>query len=318
MHAISASQLQHQDLPGRSSVIRMADSPDLLVPIKDRQNVVELLDLIFNDAGESYGQVRPPAEVDARLILDFFAASTAPHFVAQCQAGVGRSQAVIAALAKIKGTDDTSIISKGTYNRRLYGLLLRAAGLELPAGPLVSIAVRVKYAPDRLNLFLLSMLRQRHPEWEVVAVTDGPNPDARKLVENVSDRRVRLIETERPLGRWGHPYRQLGLDACRGEFIGLSNDDNYYVPGYLEQMIAALTANQADVAACQMLHSYYGWDLVVSHGFDLGSWIAHRDLVRQTAWPANLEWDSDSQYFRGLCDKAKKVVVIKRASFVHN
>jgi hypothetical protein len=52
--------------------------------------------------------------------------------------------------------------------------LLSAAGMNLEIDPLVSIAVRIKYAPDRLKLFILSMQRQRYENWEVVAVTDGP------------------------------------------------------------------------------------------------------------------------------------------------
>ena len=45
-----------------------------------------------------------------------------------------------------------------------------------------------------------------------------------------------------------------------GEFIGLSNDDNYYVPGYLEQIVNALA--DADIAMCEILHSYSGWAAV--------------------------------------------------------
>src|SRR5262249_30258736 len=153
----------------------------------------------------------------------------------QCQVGVGRSHAVQAALLKIFGGDYKDVLHHGTYNRKLYKLMLEAAGVVIDPEPMVSMAVRVKYAPDRLHLFLLSIQRQRHENWEVIAVTDGPNPAAVELVECMRDPRIRLIETEKPLGLWGHPYRQIGLDACRGDFIGLSNDDNYYVPGYFEQ-----------------------------------------------------------------------------------
>ncbi len=159
------------------------------------------------------------------------------------------------------------------------------------------------------------MRRQRHTNWEVVAVTDGPNADARRLVDSFGDPRVRLIETETPRGLWGHPYRQLGLDACRGEFIGMSNDDNYYVPGYLEQMLFAMETANADLAICAMLHSYAAW--AVTSGEDLGCWIAERALVRKHRWPGN-GVTSDEEYVRALKASARRYVEIQRPLFVKN
>ena len=312
----SAEQIAMDLLPGPSAVLRMADSADMLIPIKDSAHVVGKLDLVFNDADGTFGAVRAPEEKDARQILDFVETCNAPNFIAQCQAGIGRSQAVVAAMAKIRGVDPTPLLLRGTYNRRLFDLLLQAAGIPLEPLPLVSLAVRVKYAPERLHLFLLSMRRQRHPNWEVVAVTDGPNPDAKKLVDQIGDARIRLIETPTALGRWGHPYRQVGLDACRGDFIGTSNDDNYYVPGYLEQMVMAIESDDADMAICKILHSYYAWTATAAGG-DLGAWIARRELVRKHPWPGN-EFTSDQVYVRQLIGGARKVVEVPRPLFVHN
>ena len=146
--------------------------------------------------------------------------------------------------------------------------------------PKVSLAVRLKYAPDRMQAFMLSIQRQRYDNWELVFVTDGPNAAARELVERTGDARIKLVETEKPMGRWGHPYRQRGIAACTGELIGLSNDDNYYVPGYFEQMVGALQAENADLVMCRMLHSYWGWRMIDA-GNDLGSWLAKRELVER-------------------------------------
>jgi hypothetical protein len=318
--AMSAQQIQESDLPGPAYVLRMADTAEQLAPIKDMANAVCVMDRIFNDASESYGPVRAPMTDDAWAINGFAESCEAPYFVAQCQAGVGRSQAVVAALRRMRGWDDFSIRGQGTYNIRLYRLMLEAAGISTtqplcPLWPLVSIAVRVKYAPDRLHAFLLSMQRQRHENWEVVAVTDGPNYDAVHLVETFGDSRVRVIETETTQGRWGHPHRQMGIDCCHGEYIGLSNDDNYYVPGYLEQMLLAIEYGKADMAVCQTLHSYAGWN-VTAPGGDLGCWIAKADVVKKTPWPSN-EFDADREYIDRLA-RSCKAVSVDRPLFIHN
>ncbi|MEX2113408.1 MAG: glycosyltransferase [Pirellulales bacterium] len=303
-------------LPGPSAVICMADSEAQLAEIKDTDNVHARLNLIVNDASDAFQLVRPPSGDDARRILDFVESSSAlPFLVIQCEVGVGRSQAVAAALARISGLDNNAILRNGTYNRRLYHLLLAAANVAPQPEPLVSLNVRVKYAPDRLELFLLSIKRQRYDNWEVVAVTDGPNPAASRLVAQWNDPRVRLIETDKALGLWGHPYRPLGIAACRGEFIGLSNDDNYYVPGYLEQMLFAL--ENADLAVCPMLHSYYGWKRTAAGG-DIGCWIARASLVRQLPWPGN-HFHADQDFYGALVALAgDRVVKLDRPLFVHN
>ncbi len=155
----------------------MADSEDQLAVIQDAQNVVARLNLVFNDATEPFQLVRPPSLEDARRILAFIGRhADVANLVVQCQVGIGRSIAVSAALMKIGHGDYQQLLDRGTYNRTLYRHLLTAARRPLEPEPLVSLAVRVKYAPDRLRLFLLSMQRQRHENWEVVAVTDGPNP----------------------------------------------------------------------------------------------------------------------------------------------
>ncbi len=312
----SRHKIETRMLPGPSAVISMADSEAQLAAIKDSANVRARLNLIFNDATDEFQLVRPPSMDDARRILEFVKDhGDAPFLIVQCQVGVGRSQAVQAALYKILGGDYQAVLHGGTYNRRLYHLLLAAANVAADPEPLVSLNVRVKYAPDRLQLFALSMRRQRYENWEVVAVTDGPNPAAARLVAEMQEPRVRLIETEKPLGCWGHPYRQLGLDACRGEFIGMSNDDNYYVPGYLEQMIFAL--EDADLALCPMLHNYHAWTRAAAGG-DLGCWLARATLVRQVPWPGS-HFSADEEYFKALSSLARdRVTVLDRVLFVHN
>jgi hypothetical protein len=301
----------------------MADSVEQLAKIKDTQRVVDRLDLIFNDAGGDYGTVKAPTLEHARAILSFVGRQNPfTQIVAQCQVGVGRSQGVVAALGRIAGYESHKLMLRGgTYNRRMFRLLHEAAGIAVPAEPLVSIAVRVKYSPDRFWAFLLCMQRQRYENWEVVAVTDGPNADAAHVEADFKRHhpgaieRLRLIQTAESRGRWGHAYRQNGIDACRGQFIGLSNDDNYYCPGYIEQLMFAL--EDADIAACQVAHSYSGWAARPAWS-DLGCWIARAALVRSVPWEGQ-EFDSDALYLAKLRARpGVRSAVVNRPLFVHN
>jgi hypothetical protein len=318
-HVYSLAKIERTELPGPSAVVCMADAPSLLAKIHDSHRVAARLDLVFNDSGDDFGLVRSATDEDARRINAFVDEhkGRVPNIVFQCQVGIGRSLAAYAATLKLNGGDPTAVLHYGTHNRVLYRRMLRVAGVEPDPEPKVSLAVRVKYSPERMRAFLLSIERQRYDNWELVFVTDGPNPAAREIVSRSGDARVKLVETEKPLGRWGHPYRQRGIDACTGDYIGLSNDDNYYVPGYLEQMVNALRKEDALLAMCGMLHSYNAWK-VEEPGFDLGSWIARADLVRRTPWEGD-DFFYDGRYVEALkANAGGRIAWIPKPLFIHN
>ncbi len=305
LHFYDAKTISTGSLPGPSFVLRMADEESLLAPIKDMENVRCVSDFLFNDADSSYGLVRSPTQKDAGYILGYFDMCSAPNFVAQCQAGKGRSQAVVAALCQKLGRDCTPILRNGTYNRTLYKLLMAEIGRPV-VEPLVSIVVRLKYDASRINAFMLSMERQRHENWEVIAVTDGPI-DWTDRHRCLLDERCRTITTIKSLGHWGHPYRQAGIDATDGKYIGLQNDDNIVCPGWIEQMVLAMELAKADLAACQVVHSYSGWS-VTGPGSDLCSWIARADLIRRHPW-TGIDADYEWHYLKALEADGKCVVV---------
>lgn len=315
----SAERLSKDKLPGKSVLIRMADRQEMLVEPFDKDNVVDKLDLIFHDSSDSYldkvtDAIHAPDEKHAKSIVEFVNAhQDAACLVAQCQAGIGRSHAVVAAVAEMRGTKLTAVFRQGTYNRKLYRLLLLAAGRAIPEEPLVSLSVRLKYPIDRTKAFLLCMERQRYENWEVVAVTDGYHKSANCLHND----KLRIIHTKETLGKWGHPHRQEGLEACKGKYVGTANDDDYYCPGYLEQMVFALQDSGAGIAFCQSIHKYSGWS-VVQAGTDLGCWLAKADLVRQVKWDGDA-FDYDRTYIQKLLDLAGgKAAVIHKPLHVKN
>lgn len=313
----SAEEIQTRPLPGDTALIRLADTQAQLIEPLDRHHVRQQLDVIVHDARSGGPGLVQPGRDHAAQIVQFVRACEAPHVVAQCQAGVGRSQAVAAAILAMQGYDNRPILAQGTYNRALYREILHAAGLTVPADPLVSMVIRVKYDAENLMAFLLSMRRQRYENWELVAVTDGLNPAAVEVSYAFDDPRLRLLQMPEPRGYWGHPYRQVGIEIARGEWIGLSNDDNYYAPGYLEQMVYRGEQDGADVVLSEILHSYHGWQ-VVTAGSDLGAFLARRSIVQQVTWPG-VNFDADQVYVRQLCEAAKgRVTVLRRPLFVKN
>jgi hypothetical protein len=183
--------------------------------------------------------------------------------------------------------------------------------------PAVSIAVRVKYGPECLMGFMLSLQRQRYSNWHAVAYTDGPRPDIRQLCETFDGNQLTLIETTEQLGHWGHPYRQLAFDHCKGEWLGTNNDDNYLTPGYIEQMVRAGQRSGAKLVLCAGAHRYSGWS-VCPAGSDLACWLAHRELVEQVRWEGT-DFLADQTYLQKLMNAAGgRVAEVPRVLVVKN
>lgn len=311
IHAYSSRRIENGQLPGRSAVIRIADDDGLLATIKDSNNAVLALDCVFADDAS-------PTEADAKRILEFIQraedSSGVEHIVAQCQAGVGRSVAICAALAESRGQRWEQM---AVYNRTLYRLLLAEMGRIPRPESLVSLAVRVKYDAETLMAFLISLRKQRYDNWEAVAFTDGLRPDIRELLKLMPGAPVVLMENSPTKGRWGHPYRQAALEQCRGEWIGTNNDDNYLTPGYIEQMVLAGERSGAKLVLCHAVHRYSSWG-VSGCGQDLACWLARRELVRAVPW-TDCDFLADEKYLNRLIEAAGgSVVEVPRPLVVKN
>ena len=95
-----------------------------------------------------------------------------------------------------------------------------------------------------LKCLLQSIVCQTYPNWEVILVHDGPNPTHKsRLKEFLNDPRFKYYNTNIRHEHWGHYGRVLGLKKATGDWVIHSNDDNYFVPILLEEIIKELNNN---------------------------------------------------------------------------
>ncbi len=193
--------------------------------------------------------------------------------------------------------------------------------LHIPGRPKVSLAVTAYRQPEALGCLLWSLKAQTYDRWEAIIVHDGPGAACRELVERIGDSRIRFLETAERSGLWGNPLRDCSVEACTGDYIGMSNDDNYYAPVYFEWMLHALAESKADFAHCNMVHSLFQWNAFATqprkHGCDLGAWIAKSELVKSTPW-RDMSYDGDGTFIEELRQKAARIVHVPGYLFVHN
>lgn len=120
--------------------------------------------------------------------------------------------------------------------------------LGLPTGggeaPLVSVLLSTN-RPERAIAALESIRRQRWPHRELVMVLHGPGfdlPPLERALEGLElPFRVVRVPAERSLG---YCY-QVGARECRGRYVAIMDDDNWFGPRYVEDAVLWMESSGA-------------------------------------------------------------------------
>lgn len=117
------------------------------------------------------------------------------------------------------------------------------------AQPLVSIMLPTyKRATLMEERTLPSFLTQTYPNIEVVVLGDRALDNTAERIQKMNDPRIRFIHVPEegialpsdPKRRWfsgGAYQRNIGLAACRGEWIAETDDDDIFLPDHIESLL---------------------------------------------------------------------------------
>jgi FkbM family methyltransferase len=118
-----------------------------------------------------------------------------------------------------------------------------AAAAAPAADPLVSVVLPTRDRIALLPTAVESVLAQTHGNWELIVVDDGSSDGtAEALRARFPDPRIRIITTA-GLGVSG--ARNAGLAAAAGDFVAYLDSDNFWMPDYLELMLAEFARSGA-------------------------------------------------------------------------
>ncbi|SNC65345.1 Glycosyltransferase involved in cell wall bisynthesis [Kytococcus aerolatus] len=126
--------------------------------------------------------------------------------------------------------------------------LLGAAGVELPRRDVTVSAVVPTNREHELDNVFANIGRQRHQETELVLVLHGLQVDEDALRGRATEAGVRELvivraDQELTLGA----CMNLGVDAASGRYVAKMDDDNFYGPGYLSDLVEAFTYTDASI-----------------------------------------------------------------------
>ena len=111
--------------------------------------------------------------------------------------------------------------------------------------PLVSIILTTLNSEEHLADSIVSCLSQTQQNVELIVVDGGSTDRTLDIVASYDDPRIRVIHQEQNTGHLPGAIN-LGMAAARGDYITWTQDDCWYEPNAIEEMVAFL-ANNSEV-----------------------------------------------------------------------
>lgn len=182
--------------------------------------------------------------------------------------------------------------------------------------------------PIQLRILIDCFLIQTNPQWELNIIHDGPAGDRIcEIIADYKDSRIKFFNSQKRLGNYGHPNRRQVLEklACDpNDFILMTNDDNYYVPVFVEYMLNHAT-RLVGIVSCNTIHSHFQYRIhesrLVESGIDMGAFIVRAQIAKIVGFRYE-DFSADGKYAEECANTARayklEIVHIPKAIFVHN
>ncbi len=116
---------------------------------------------------------------------------------------------------------------------------------------LVSVVVPVWNPGPNFERCIASLLAQTisRDEYEIVLVDDGSTDGTADVLDRLAEQHPRLVRVLHiPSSGWPGRPRNVGIDAARGEFVHLVDNDDTLPPYALQALVSAAVEHDADVA----------------------------------------------------------------------
>jgi hypothetical protein len=137
-----------------------------------------------------------------------------------------------------------------------------------------------------------------------------------------------MYESDGRLGNWGDHNRRVGLQMTfgdPGDFVLITNDDNYYIPRFIEYLFAEIEKGGVGMVYCDFLHHTLHYINMISQPklnyIDMGAFVVDLELARSVGFN-----HSDSGADGKFCEECDarikelglKSVHINKTLFIHN
>ncbi len=107
-------------------------------------------------------------------------------------------------------------------------------------GPKVSVVIPTYNRSNTIGVAIKSIFNQTHQNFEIVIVDDSPDEKTEKVVVSLNDSRIKYIRNDKRTNRAAAINQGIKRSSVDSKFIALLDDDDKYLPSFLEKTIERL------------------------------------------------------------------------------
>ena len=203
----------------------------------------------------------------------------------------------------------------------------------MPKHGLTLDVVAVAYErTNEMRVFVQSWINQSADNWRLTVIHDGPSTDFEKAMQPLTQqmpKKIKYFCTESRFNDYGHSLRQIGIEQATGDYLLLTNADNYFVPKAMEILTTAM--GDADVIVFDMVHSHHrpgGRDLpaysyfetfYARNAIDISAAIVRTKFAQKVGF-RDKGYAGDATYFEDVLQECGPIAICKlpHILFVHN
>ncbi|MCK9794704.1 glycosyltransferase [Isoptericola sp. 4D.3] len=218
------------------------------------------------------------------------------------------------------------IWEENTYTHRV-GQVLEAAGIADPISSRSVSLIAPTIRPQNVSMILENAARQRGAEVELVVLSHGfelEKADVEARAKELGIESLVLLKADKDK-TLGHALNRL-VDAASGDLVSKIDDDDYYGPNYLRDLVNAHYFSEAEVVGKAASYIYFESQnaTVISYeahehrytDFVRGATLTGaRDIFRKVGFD-DVPRSEDSRFLRKLSAEGGRVYAADRFNFV--
>lgn len=110
----------------------------------------------------------------------------------------------------------------------------------------VSVIVPIYNAESFLAQCLQSVTKQTLQDMEIICVNDGSTDSSPAIIEEFAAKDPRMVIIDKPNTGYGHSMN-VGIEAARGEYIGVVESDDFVEPEMFEELYQAASQYDSEI-----------------------------------------------------------------------
>jgi len=196
--------------------------------------------------------------------------------------------------------------------------------LNLKQNKEITVVVASYKGYSEIEVLINSFLSQKLQNWKMIIGHDGPDDKMKSIVERYTKQYdfIRYFQTDKRANKWGHNLRNIALNMVDTHWIVNTNDDNYYVPTFTQEIHNMIHQPNTDVVTYNCVHSYFKYisfkPTMRQSGIDMGQFVIKSHMLKDIRFNEDNP-SADGIFITNVVNKYKpKVKYINQNLFIHN